>query len=185
MVLAFFNSCFLLALKPTFKIKKNKFSLLITNTKSHFDITHTGSKLFCVTIIPIIVLLFVASKEDAFIHAVTAAGIAHAVARGCRNGLMSKCSCSEMERPDNLNNDWVWGGCGDNVNYGYQFATAFVDLREKESNHPKGSEDLALTLMNKHNNEAGRRVSSHYIQHVLNVYYTKEDNSVLNSLFMQ
>ncbi|XP_067938397.1 protein Wnt-5b-like [Watersipora subatra] len=101
-----------------------------------------------------------ASKEDAFLHAATAAGIAHAIARGCRNGLISKCSCSNMERPENLNMDWEWGGCGDNVNYGQQFATAFVDLREKESNHPKGSESLALTLMNKHNNEAGRRTVS-------------------------
>lgn len=103
-------------------------------------------------------ICFIASKEDAFIHAVTAAGIAHAVSRGCRNGLISKCSCSDMQRPSDLNNDWVWGGCGDNVEYGYRFASVFVDLREKESNHPKGSDELAVMLMNKHNNEAGRRV---------------------------
>ena len=63
-----------------------------------------------------------------------------------------------MQRPSDLNNDWVWGGCGDNVEYGYRFASVFVDLREKESNHPKGSDELAVMLMNKHNNEAGRRV---------------------------
>jgi len=53
----------------------------------------------------------------------------------------------------------VWGGCGDNIDYGYDFAQAFVDLREKERNHPKGSKELAMMLVNKHNNEAGRRVS--------------------------
>lgn len=64
-----------------------------------------------------------------------------------------------MERPKSLDHDWVWGGCGDNIAYGYEFASVFVDLRERESNHPKGSKELALMLMNKHNNEAGRRVS--------------------------
>lgn len=105
-------------------------------------------------------LLISASKEDAFLHAVSSAGIAHAVSRGCRNGLISKCSCSEKDRPKTLDHDWVWGGCGDNIDYGYEFASAFVDLREEESNYPKGSEELAVMLMNKHNNGAGRRVST-------------------------
>lgn len=102
-------------------------------------------------------------------HAVSAAGVAHAVARGCRNGLISMCTCSEMQRPDDLNNDWVWGGCGDNVHYGYQFASTFIDLRERESNHPKGSEELAKMLMNKHNNEAGRRVTIIQLHHMYSI----------------
>lgn len=68
-----------------------------------------------------------------------------------------------MDRPKTLDHDWVWGGCGDNIKYGYEFALAFVDLRENESNHPKGSEELAVMLMNKHNNEAGRRVCTLYL----------------------
>ena len=47
------------------------------------------------------------------------------------------------------------------MEYGYRFAQGFVDMREKEKNHPRHSMGLARTLMNLHNNEAGRRVSSH------------------------
>lgn len=64
-------------------------------------------------------------------------------------------------RPKDLNRDYIWGGCGDNIEYGYRFAKAFVDVREKEKNHPRHSEDLSRMLMNLHNNEAGRRVCSH------------------------
>lgn len=99
----------------------------------------------------------VGTREDSFIRSIAAAGVTYAVARGCRNGLMSKCGCSKRGRPDSLNKDWVWGGCGDNIEYAEQFASAFIDLREKEMNNPKKSYELSKTLMNKHNNEVGRK----------------------------
>ncbi|KAL0196307.1 hypothetical protein M9458_009879, partial [Cirrhinus mrigala] len=43
----------------------------------------------------------------------------------------------ESGMPD-LPRDWLWGGCGDNVNYGYRFAREFVDAREREKNYPRG-----------------------------------------------
>lgn len=82
-----------------------------------------------------------------------------AVSRSCRDGELSTCGCSRRRRPARLRRDWVWGGCGDNTDYGYRFAIGFVDAREKEKNHPRHSKDLARMLMNLHNNEAGRRVS--------------------------
>ncbi len=57
-----------------------------------------------------------------------------------------------------LHRDWLWGGCGDNIEYGYRFSQGFIDIREREKNHPRYSPELARALMNLHNNEAGRRV---------------------------
>ena len=54
-------------------------------------------------------------------HAITAAGVLQAIARSCRNGDIGACGCSTSKRPGNLNKDWVWGGCSDNLEYGYKF----------------------------------------------------------------
>jgi len=54
--------------------------------------------------------------------------------------------------------DWQWGGCSDNADYGYKFATSFVDARQHEKNYPRHSVQLKRMLMNLHNNEAGRLV---------------------------
>lgn len=78
-----------------------------------------------------------ASRETAFVHAISAAGVLQAVARSCRNGDLTACGCSTSRRPANLNRDWVWGGCGDNVEYGYKFTKAFVDIAEKSLNEDR------------------------------------------------
>ncbi|KAG7258330.1 hypothetical protein CRUP_023665 [Coryphaenoides rupestris] len=72
-------------------------------------------------------------------------------------GELSTCGCSRAARPRDLPRDWLWGGCGDNVNYGYRFAREFVDAREREKNYPRGSPEHARMLMNLQNNEAGRQ----------------------------
>ena len=106
-----------------------------------------------------ILFYIVASREAAFTHAISSAGVVHSIARACREGQLSTCGCSRRSRPKILHRDWIWGGCGDNTEYGYRFAQGFVDVREREKNHPRHSQGLARTLMNLHNNEAGRRVS--------------------------
>ena len=83
----------------------------------------------------------------------------NAISRACREGELSTCGCSRAARPKDLPRDWLWGGCGDNVDYGYRFAKEFVDAREREKNFAKGSEEQGRVLMNLQNNEAGRRVS--------------------------
>ena len=83
----------------------------------------------------------------------------NAISRACREGELSTCGCSRAARPKDLPRDWLWGGCGDNIDYGYRFAKEFVDARERERIHAKGSYESARILMNLHNNEAGRRVS--------------------------
>lgn len=99
-----------------------------------------------------------ASREAAFTHAVSAAGVVHAISRSCREGELSRCGCSNDPRPENLHRDWIWGGCGDNIAWGYKFAKSFVDVREKDKNHPRHSSELGRMLMNLHNNEGGRKV---------------------------
>ncbi|XP_055938520.1 protein Wnt-5b-like [Argiope bruennichi] len=102
-------------------------------------------------------VLNIGSREAAFAHAIAAAGVVHTVSRGCRDGQLSNCGCSRAMRPKNLHRDWIWGGCGDNIEYGYRFTEGFVDVREREVNHPRGSREQGRKLMNLHNNEAGRR----------------------------
>uniref|UniRef100_B1WBR9 Protein Wnt n=1 Tax=Rattus norvegicus TaxID=10116 RepID=B1WBR9_RAT len=97
------------------------------------------------------------SRETAFTYAVSAAGVVNAISRACREGELSTCGCSRAARPKDLPRDWLWGGCGDNVEYGYRFAKEFVDAREREKNFAKGSEEQGRALMNLQNNEAGRR----------------------------
>ncbi|XP_075166597.1 wnt oncogene analog 5 [Haematobia irritans] len=73
------------------------------------------------------------SPEMAFIHALAAATVTSFIARACRDGQLASCGCSSGSRPKQLHDDWTWGGCGDNLEYAYKFATDFIDIREKES----------------------------------------------------
>ncbi|KAJ7418732.1 Protein Wnt-5b [Pitangus sulphuratus] len=101
----------------------------------------------------------IGSRETAFTYAVSAAGVVNAISRACREGELSSCGCSRTARPKDLPRDWLWGGCGDNVEYGYRFAKEFVDAKEREKNYVRGSEEQARMLMNLQNNEAGRRLT--------------------------
>lgn len=49
---------------------------------------------------------------------------------------------------------WEWGGCSDNIAYGYRISKDFMDLKKS-----KRSEDIR-TAVHRHNNEAGRQVSA-------------------------
>ncbi|XP_044747052.1 protein Wnt-5b-like [Coccinella septempunctata] len=102
-------------------------------------------------------VLNMGSRESAFAHALAAAGVAYAISRACKDGQLSSCGCSRMRRPKDLRKDWVWGGCGDNLDYAYKFTQTFVDITEKERRYKRGTRAQGKSLMNLHNNEAGRR----------------------------
>jgi len=102
-------------------------------------------------------VLAIPSREAAFANAVASAGVVHSVARGCRDGQLTSCGCSGAKRPNDLKTEWIWGGCGDNIQYGYKFAQNFIDIREREMNEKRGTTRHGRQLMNLHNNEAGRR----------------------------
>lgn len=98
-------------------------------------------------------LLLTGSREAAFTYAIIAAGVAHAITAACTQGNLSDCGC-DKEKQGQYHRDegWKWGGCSADIRYGIGFAKVFVDAREIKQN--------ARTLMNLHNNEAGRKVGS-------------------------
>lgn len=51
--------------------------------------------------------------------------------------------------------DWEWGGCGDNVNFGFKKSRDFMDAPYRKRSDIK-------TLVKLHNNDAGRLVGSSY-----------------------
>lgn len=91
------------------------------------------------------------SREAAFTYAIIAAGVAHAITAACTQGNLSDCGCDkEKQGQYHKEEGWKWGGCSADIRYGIGFAKVFVDAREIKQN--------ARTLMNLHNNEAGRKV---------------------------
>ena len=50
------------------------------------------------------------------------------------------------------NDTWKWGGCSEDVDFGVEFSRDFVNPRETRVR--------ARGAMNRHNDEAGRQVSS-------------------------
>nr|QEE82521.1 wingless [Urechis unicinctus] len=91
-------------------------------------------------------------RESSFIYAVTSAALSHSVARACSDGRIYTCSCGEhatRHASHRTTRDWQWGGCGDNMAFGYKFSKDFIDVAERGHD--------VRHMMNLHNNEAGRR----------------------------
>lgn len=87
------------------------------------------------------------NKETAFVHAITAAGIAHTLIKNCSAGEFDDCGCDfKTKKRDTV--DWKWRGCSDNFDFGDQVAKKFLDTIETGSD--------PNSLANLHNNEAGR-----------------------------
>ena len=101
---------------------------------------------------------FSATRESAYLHASMSAATMHTISRGCMAGKLSDyCACSEEGRPRSLQKKDIWGGCGDNLPYGYKFSKQFSDAGEQLTE--SSLESFSRVLMNLHNNEAGRWVS--------------------------
>uniref|UniRef100_A0A674IBY7 Protein Wnt n=1 Tax=Terrapene triunguis TaxID=2587831 RepID=A0A674IBY7_9SAUR len=96
------------------------------------------------------------TRESAFIHAISSAGVAFAVTRACSRGELEKCGCDPASLPHGLSLSspgFQWSGCSDNLSYGIAFSQAFVDNPERSR-----GVSSSRALMNLHNNEAGRKV---------------------------
>ena len=100
-----------------------------------------------------------ACRETAFTYSITAAGVSHAIARACSDGKLTACGCDSRYKGVS-NEGWQWGGCSDNVHFADQFSRKFVDAGEKGRDF--------RTLVNLHNNEAGRAVSNFFFLWVWN-----------------
>lgn len=97
----------------------------------------------------ITVILFPATRESAFVHAIASAGVAFAVTRACADGSATICGCDTRHKGP-PGEGWKWGGCSEDAEFGSMVSREFADARE---NRPD-----ARSAMNRHNNEAGRMV---------------------------
>ncbi|XP_072937335.1 protein Wnt-4 [Epargyreus clarus] len=66
-------------------------------------------------------------RETAFVHALIAGSIAHAVAKGCASGELYKCSCIGSFR--NVSSQWKSDGCGDDFRYGKKVTRNFLEVK--------------------------------------------------------
>uniref|UniRef100_A0AC35U7E9 Protein Wnt n=1 Tax=Rhabditophanes sp. KR3021 TaxID=114890 RepID=A0AC35U7E9_9BILA len=98
------------------------------------------------------------TREAAFTHAILAAAVTYEIGKRCKLGVFESCGCANIPKPAGLKEDWSWAGCGDNVDYGYRFSKDFIDVREKEQGMIKDSEEKGVSLMNRWNNDVGRRI---------------------------
>ena len=114
------------------------------------------------------------TREASFVHAISSAGVAHAVTRSCSSGELENCGCDRSLRgmspegfqvficsrlsPVCLYLCLQWSGCSDNVDFGVTFSRTFVDAQDRRKSRKKPKNPISL--MNLHNNEAGRKVSN-------------------------
>ncbi|KYN15305.1 Protein Wnt-7b [Trachymyrmex cornetzi] len=103
-------------------------------------------------------VVVVGSKEAAFTYAISSAGVTYAVTAACSRGNITACGCEPAvrTRKELPPNGWEWGGCSADVTYGMRFARRFLDAREIEGD--------ARSLMNLHNNKAGRKIVKALLQ---------------------
>ncbi|CAF0730366.1 unnamed protein product [Didymodactylos carnosus] len=87
------------------------------------------------------------TKESAYVHAITAAGIAYAITKACSTGRLASCGC-DMSLQSKSDGTTKWSGCSDNVLFGSEIARKFVNLRERPMKNK-------TSLLNIHNNQAG------------------------------
>ncbi|XP_066505558.1 protein Wnt-8a-like [Hoplias malabaricus] len=89
-----------------------------------------------------------ATKETAFLHAISAAGVMYTLTKNCSMGDFDNCGCDDSKAGKMGGRGWIWGGCGDNADFGENISKQFVDALEN------GHDSRAA--VNLHNNEAGR-----------------------------
>jgi len=100
------------------------------------------------------------TREAAFVHSISSAGVAYAVTRSCSQGKLGrKCGCDQAYNGMS-DEGFKWAGCSDDIQYGIDFSKKFVDARERG----RKEENPARVLMNVHNNGAGRRAIKQFMK---------------------
>lgn len=100
------------------------------------------------------ILYISGTREQAFVYALASASAAHTIARACADGSLDSCTCGSTPH-EPPHGDFKWGGCGHNVRHGLKFARNFADAPWRQKSVRKKVE----AAVNRHNNQAGRRVS--------------------------
>ena len=80
-----------------------------------------------------------ASKEAAFVYAISSAGVVHEITRSCSKGELLDCACDPTKKGSSTDEhgEFDWGGCSDNVKFADDFARQFVDARERKERDPR------------------------------------------------
>ena len=86
------------------------------------------------------------NRETAYIHAVISAGVTHTISRNCSEGRLAQCGCQALYGASGADN-WEWGGYSDNLNFGEQISSKFLDLDASKA---------SVSAAHLHNNQAGR-----------------------------
>ncbi|XP_077298468.1 protein Wnt-6-like [Arctopsyche grandis] len=111
------------------------------------------------------------TRETGFVNAITAAGVTYEITRACTAGKLVQCSCDKAKGGGGGGGpigglsgnaalppgDWQWGGCGDNIRYGYRKSRDFMDARYKRRS------DIKI-LIKLHNHNAGRLAIKNYMK---------------------
>ncbi|CAG9863530.1 unnamed protein product [Phyllotreta striolata] len=95
-----------------------------------------------------------ATREQAYVYAISSAALTYTMARACSSGGLHQCTCAAKPAAAPAGGQFQWGGCGDNVQWAVQFARRFIDNVEKHALE-KRSNGAAANL---HNNRVGRKV---------------------------
>ena len=105
--------------------------------------------------------LFAATKEAAYVDALSLAAIAHSVAKVCALGDATSCSCEEenLDLPESGSSTEYEMGCSDNVGFGVTFATQFLKRRHSGSG--------LLQDIKAHNMRTGAKVSTGILSSVI------------------
>lgn len=103
--------------------------------------------------------VYAGTRESAFAYALSSAAVTYSVTQACSiDRLRGVCGCGRKPKGKLENDSWYWGGCSDNILYGSRFSKKLTDAVENK--RMKRIESADRALMNLHNNEAGRRVST-------------------------
>ncbi|PAV90804.1 hypothetical protein WR25_06251 isoform B [Diploscapter pachys] len=110
-----------------------------------------------------------ATREAAYLAAISSASIVHSITKGCTTGNLTECGCDSKpnlqryaieedilggQRRQRANSEqFSWGGCSDNVPYGVKFSRKFLDEWEQEQFNK--TKDVSH-LVRKHNHFVGR-----------------------------
>lgn len=81
-------------------------------------------------LIIIILFVFLGNCEIVFIYVIISVVVIYFVVCVCVEGSIYLCLC-DYNLKQLSGKDWEWGGCSDNVKFGYKFFWKFVDVLEK------------------------------------------------------
>lgn len=108
----------------------------------------------------VVVFFYLGTRQAAYLNAIISAGVLHSVTSACSAGLLWQCHCKKTSEHIQVKNPstnsaettyWQWGGCSDDISYGYNKSTQFTDKTNSVSD--------IKALIRHHNSEAGRQVS--------------------------